>query len=220
VIVKVGMLAIGCCVAGCASGVKSPRDSDIRSISFSALGDSSALAETMEAFRRAHVPESPSLLVSVARMSDGKSDYFVVLTDGVSQTAADSLKAAIFNEIRRPTPDFARLGITLMLRSGPHLTVSATQSVRTRPEFRNIKDVSAAVARAGAQFGIDASVRLWILVEKNGRVERTRVDTSSGVPALDAAIEQAVRVGRFYPGTIDGVAVPIWISVPFIVRIR
>jgi TonB family protein len=62
--------------------------------------------------------------------------------------------------------------------------------------------------------GMSGTVQVWILIDETGAVRRSRVNQSSGLPALDAAAEQVVMQMRFSPALNRGEPVAVWISIP------
>jgi len=65
------------------------------------------------------------------------------------------------------------------------------------------------------------TVYLSILVLENGRVGEAKVQTSSGFPKLDdAAVAEAKRNWRLSPGTEDGKAVQMWVTVPVVFKLE
>ncbi len=65
------------------------------------------------------------------------------------------------------------------------------------------------------------TVYLQLLILENGRVGEARIQTSSGFPKLDeAAVAEAKRNWRFTPGTEDGKAVQMWVTVPLVFKLE
>ena len=68
--------------------------------------------------------------------------------------------------------------------------------------------------------GIEGTVVLQVFVDKKGRVKHTKI--LKGIPntGLDEAAIKAVKAVRFKPAKQDGVAVGVWISIPFNFRLE
>jgi periplasmic protein TonB len=80
----------------------------------------------------------------------------------------------------------------------------------TKPEY------PPSVRRAGGE----GTVYVQVLVLETGRVGDARIQTSSGHPKLDeAVVAEAKRSWRFTPGTEDGKAVQMWVTVPIVFKL-
>ena len=67
---------------------------------------------------------------------------------------------------------------------------------------------------ASIRFGEEGTVTVEVRVGPDGRVLESRLQRSSGFPRLDAAaLEEARRVWRLKPATVDGVPVEAWHAV-------
>ncbi len=51
-----------------------------------------------------------------------------------------------------------------------------------------------------------------LLVDERGRVADVKVETSTGEPEMDRAIQRAFRLSRFRPGTLNCEATRMWIT--------
>lgn len=60
------------------------------------------------------------------------------------------------------------------------------------------------------------AVTLRFLLSKDGIVERSLVQTSSGYPALDEAALVAISKCRFNPAMVDGKAVQAWTAIQYV----
>lgn len=92
------------------------------------------------------------------------------------------------------------------------VTVQATPLYRVNPPPR--------YPRLARRRGLEGTVLLEVLVDRNGRVREVRVQASSGHPILDRAAFKGVRNWRFSPGTIDGQPSDMWIRVPVRFQLR
>ncbi|WP_456386925.1 TonB family protein [Desulfolithobacter sp.] len=68
--------------------------------------------------------------------------------------------------------------------------------------------------RLARRRGLEGTVLLEVLVDRDGRVRTIRVHTSSGHSILDRAALKSVRTWRFNPGTIDGQPSDMLVQVP------
>lgn len=63
--------------------------------------------------------------------------------------------------------------------------------------------------------GVDGTVRVWFLIDDEGRVLSRTIDESSGNAELDAAALRVAQVPRFSNALRDDEPVYVWISIPF-----
>jgi periplasmic protein TonB len=87
-----------------------------------------------------------------------------------------------------------------------------------RPELRNRAEVARVLERNYPAMlrdaGIGGTVQLWVFINEQGVVQRTRVNNSSGYPQLDQAAEAVAREMRFSPALNRDQRVPVWIQIP------
>jgi periplasmic protein TonB len=93
-----------------------------------------------------------------------------------------------------------------------------------RPELRNRAEVGRVLERnypsTLRDAGIGGTVQLWIFINEQGQVQRTRVNQSSGYPQLDSAAEAVAREMRFSPALNRDQRVPVWIQIPVTFQVR
>jgi protein TonB len=92
-------------------------------------------------------------------------------------------------------------------RVSPHVEVGKNCLV---PEYP-------AAAKAAGQTG---SVALRFLVDTDGSVVESQVESSSGFPALDDAARAALSLCQFTPGTADGRPERSWARLRYVWKIR
>jgi protein TonB len=66
--------------------------------------------------------------------------------------------------------------------------------------------------------GIGGTVKMWFLIDENGRVMQTRVKEPSGQPSLDEAAHKVGEIMRFSPALNRDQKVKVWVEVPIIFR--
>lgn len=89
------------------------------------------------------------------------------------------------------------------------------------PRLRNRARVERALGRYVRAAGIQSApepVVLRYVVTPDGRPAEPAVTSSSGNPAFDAAVLQALRRARFEPAYVYGLPVRVWVEQPFTVR--
>ncbi|HUP51389.1 MAG TPA: energy transducer TonB [Longimicrobiales bacterium] len=68
--------------------------------------------------------------------------------------------------------------------------------------------------------GIGGRVRVYFHIDGNGTVTHTRIDQSSGHPALDDAALAVASVYRFSPALNGEQPTPVWVSFPITFQAR
>jgi TonB family protein len=92
-----------------------------------------------------------------------------------------------------------------------------------KPGLTNGDDVQRALVREypamlrDAQIG--GTVVVWLFIDVEGRVENSKVQTSSGYPMLDAAALNVANTMRFTPAYNRDQKVPVWVSIPITFRV-
>lgn len=89
-----------------------------------------------------------------------------------------------------------------------------------RPELQNRDEVARSLGRAYPPelraAGTGGTAMVWLQIDEAGVVRQTRVKTTSGHAALDAAaVEVAARM-KFKPAQDKGRPVPVWIAMPVV----
>lgn len=86
------------------------------------------------------------------------------------------------------------------------------------PEITNRAEVTRALDRAYPAVlrdaGIGGSARVWFFIDEEGRVQDTRIETSSGHAELDRAALAVADVMRFTPALNRDQPVPVWVTFP------
>jgi len=67
--------------------------------------------------------------------------------------------------------------------------------------------------------GLEGTVMVHVLVDRNGRVDRAEV-TRGVHPILDQAAKTAALRCRFTPGTQRTIPVPVWVAIPYRFRLH
>jgi protein TonB len=62
--------------------------------------------------------------------------------------------------------------------------------------------------------GIGGTVEVYFFIDDGGSVRDTRIQESSGHPAIDAAALAVASVYRFSPALNGDERVPVWVSFP------
>ncbi|MGD8322204.1 MAG: M56 family metallopeptidase [Gemmatimonadota bacterium] len=68
--------------------------------------------------------------------------------------------------------------------------------------------------------GVGGTVKVYFFINASGRVEDTRIDESSGHPALDQAALRVAHVYRFSPALNKDEKVSVWVSFPITFQVR
>lgn len=67
---------------------------------------------------------------------------------------------------------------------------------------------------------VEGTVEVWVYIDVEGKVQESRVNTSSGDERLDNAALRAAREFEFNPAQNRGDPVPVWVSVPITFSVR
>lgn len=68
--------------------------------------------------------------------------------------------------------------------------------------------------------GIGGSTRVWFFIDEEGRVQDTRVETSSGHAQLDEAALKVADLMRFTAALNRDKKVPVWVAIPVSFQVR
>lgn len=103
----------------------------------------------------------------------------------------------------------------------PRVLAGPTQTPFTvPPTIRNrsaaIQSIEQAYPAALKARGVRGAVRLWFLIDNEGRVARAAVETSSGHPALDSAAVHAARLFRFTSPYNEREKTCVWTALPIV----
>ena len=92
------------------------------------------------------------------------------------------------------------------------------------PSLLNRDEVIAAMEAAYPgelrESGVGGTVRIYLFIDEEGQVTRTRLDASSGEELLDKAALKVAEAYRFSPALNKDKKVPVWISLPITFQVR
>ena len=86
----------------------------------------------------------------------------------------------------------------------PASVVAPKVPVRTAPVVQAKSCEPPAYPAASRRLGESGAVVLNFLIDTEGKVVESRIDSSSGVARLDEAARRALALCKFTPGTVDG----------------
>ena len=99
------------------------------------------------------------------------------------------------------------------LADGPTFTpFTAAPQLRNTPEVRDALDGEYPPLLRDA--GIGGTINVWFFIGPSGQVIETRIQKSSGHPALDSAALRVAAKMRFGPAMNDGEPVHVWVAFP------
>ncbi len=85
-----------------------------------------------------------------------------------------------------------------------------------RPQLQNQREISRALQRYYPPMlrdaGLGGTVKVWFFIDENGRVQDTRINTSSGYDAFDQAALQVSNMMQFSPAYNRDQKVPVWVA--------
>ena len=73
---------------------------------------------------------------------------------------------------------------------------------------------------ASRRAGETGTVRLQFLVDQDGKVVDSRIESSSGYARLDEAARDALALCHFIPGTVDGRPERSWARLDYVWKLR
>lgn len=130
------------------------------------------------------------------------------------EALAEGLKA----ELRAPDLDAS---VSFFLSADRELTPFVVDGFAyCAPQMRNGATLAEELGRRGRDLELDTSAqtRVAVLVNAQGTVARARVQESSGSDQVDAAALEIARLGRFNPGTVEGIPMWQWATLPVTFR--
>ena len=169
----------------------------------------------------AALSERSSHLERRIRMMTRKLDRrrWVVLSAGTVVAGALLFVACELNPPVGPRPSFSSppagqaSGSVTAVEDGPTFT-----PYDKRPELLNRAEFGRTLEERYPpelkEAGIGGTVLVWILIDVEGKVARTRVIRGSGHAELDAAADAGLQVARFSPAEHEGRPVAVWIQIP------
>jgi len=129
--------------------------------------------------------------------------------------------------IQQPPPQQSPIVVTTPVKpaapaapAAPVVEASPQRSVRTPPVIDATqceKPEYPAAARRSRETG---TVVLRILVDVNGRVIESNVQTSSGSKLLDEAAREGLSLCRFKPGRVDGKPERAWATLRYVWKLQ
>lgn len=85
-----------------------------------------------------------------------------------------------------------------------------------RPQLQNQREVARALQRHYPPMlrdaGLGGTVKVWFFIDENGRVQDTRINTSSGYDSFDQAALQVADMMEFSPAYNRDQKVPVWVA--------
>ena len=150
----------------------------------------------------------PILVLLVAGLTAGGAWEFTAHMDGASAVAIPDAPV----EVEAPSAEKD-------LSAEPTFTPFTIP-----PTILNRGEVVAALEAEYPPLLRDAAVggtaRIYFFIDAEGTVVDTRLDVSSGHPALDAAAMSVAHVYRFSPAINRGDPVPVWVSFGITFQVR
>ena len=98
------------------------------------------------------------------------------------------------------------------------MTAPTFTPMTVKPELQNREEVGRILEREYPAVlrdsNIGGTVTLWVYVTTDGKVETTKVFTSSGQPLLDNAADRVAKSMRFSPAFNYDAKVAVWVQIP------
>lgn len=206
--------------ASCAANAASP--ASVQSWAVHDLVDSIALLQSFQVIAAGPggdaLPTELNVVYNVVPKDSTPS--FVETRQDLPRPLIDSILATFQRLKRRPDAVNAGETYTLQISRAGAGEISAHRSQIRRPELLNRDQILQIIDALGQFAPTGGVVDVWVRLGSDGGVRDTRVGTRSGTPELNAMVLDAAKSLRFTPALADGVPIPIWLSIPFDIRIR
>ena len=92
------------------------------------------------------------------------------------------------------------------------------------PKLINREEVATAISRNYPPLLRDANIggktNMWFYIDENGKVLRTKVNTTSGYDALDTAAGKVAQIMRFTPAMTQDKKIPVWVQIDVVFQVR
>jgi TonB family protein len=162
-----------------------------------------------------HLPTGSALTVAQLSFDAGAVDYVRVWSETMSGSARSEIAASIRGAIVSAPTNSDQVYLLLADAQGPALR-RVQELRRCAPVLLRERDTAREIAAEANQLGLQERhvVRIQLFVQEDGTVADVRIDQSSGNTSVDLAAGTVFRSARFTPAQIEGIAVPVWISVP------
>jgi TonB family protein len=140
------------------------------------------------------------------------------IPEGSGASAAGEAPGDVIAELRREARETGRerepaVAAGGAVQEGPRFT-----PFTVRPELLDVEAVSEALEAAYPpllrEAGIGGSPVVWFFIDAGGVVRETRINRSSGHPALDEAALKVASVMGFTPARNGDDPVEVWVSLP------
>lgn len=143
-----------------------------------------------------------------------------VTSGELSEDAEARLEEVVLNHVQSfERIDTARLVLAENAVAAPR---RVSRFASCQPRLLNgrqvISDVTDRLSSEDLRVRRTVGVRLFI--GPTGQVEEARIQQSSGLPAVDRAVIEGFRSASFTPAQVEGIPVPVWISLPITVGQR
>jgi len=162
-----------------------------------------------------HLPPGSTLTVASLSFEGGVVDSVRVWSETMSDSAQSQIAASIRGAIVSAPTDSDPVHMLLADTQGPALR-RVQELRRCAPVLLRERDTGREIAAEANRLGLQERhvVRIWLFVQEDGTVADVRIDQSSGNTNFDLAAGRVFQSARFTPAQIEGIAVPVWISVP------
>jgi protein TonB len=115
-----------------------------------------------------------------------------------------------------PSPSAITAVTTTAPKDAPPPPAAPKQPLRVAPVVQAKSCQPPEYPSASRRLGESGTVLLNFLIDADGKVVESRVDSSSGVERLDEAARKALALCKFSPGTVDGKAEQSWHKLKYV----
>jgi len=174
--------------------------------------DSAALQVELEEL---WTPTTGFVLASFNYDSLGVQDTVRIWSDSISESSRAHLELALLKGVNQTGTRASRVYLFIGDGSGPRLR-RVERFLTCEPKMVEEPNLSEQIGWVGWSLGLVESRAVLLLahVQADGGVKEVRVKEGSGHLAFDVEAAKLLRDARFKPGMIEGIRVPVWVSVP------
>jgi TonB family protein len=136
-----------------------------------------------------------------------------------SESPSESFRASVASKIRGAINDDLSdaPSFRLVVAEGPEPAVRRVEGFRQcAPEVLDERDTERRIEAESERLGVSQRqiVRLELSILADGTVAQVRVVGSSGNTNVDLAAARVLQTARFTPARIEGIPIPVWITLP------
>lgn len=155
------------------------------------------------------------VLASVQYDSLAAYDTTRVWSESLSEGSRSEIEAVVERLVPAEFGDGEPISLFLGDETGPAVRRVGRFAI-CPPSMKKQRDFLVRLSKKVYGLGLDRArlICTYVLVEPNGRAGDMRIHKSSGRRDTDVAVLEVLETAEFSPGTLEGMTVGVWISLP------